>query len=784
MPLSRNPDGGPDLVTQLTSLLRVLVIDDSTDDTELLIRQLRRDGFDLSAERTETIEGLRAALDAQDWDVVLCDYHMPSFSGMHALAIVQERRPNLPFIFVSDVMGEDVAVAAMKAGAQDYITKNSLKRLGPAIARELRDAILRRQHARAEARRSAMEARYRQILSLAPDAIVTLDEALRITLFNLAAEQLFGVAGDDAIGQGLDILLPEDLASVVRKGLIEFSGSAETAAQITVPSALRFRRSDGSVFPAEAYVSKLLEDGRPNLTLIIRNIADRERMIASLQHTNQTLDAVVQSSPVAILGIDSSRRVIVWNRHAEAIFGIPASRIVGQSYESLLPPAASDLNHLFQRLLAGQVLRDAEIAYAAGEPLDLRLSGAPLYEADGRVRGAVCIIEDTTEARAVRRQLEHAQRMETVGQMTGGLAHDFNNLLAVVIGNLDLLQSQMRDIPAAQDSLELALKASLGGAALIRQLLSFSRRQALVPRPLDLGALVTATRELLGRTLGERIEVTCRLDKDLWPALADPTQLESAIANLAFNARDAMPRGGRLTLEATNIRLDERYAMANVDVTPGDYVMLSVTDTGIGIPPEQIGRVFEPFYTTKEHGKGSGLGLSMVYGFAKQSRGHVKIYSELGHGTTVRLYLPRAAEVARPSGPATLDETAPMSIEAAILVVEDNPDVRRVVCQLLSDFGCEVIQAGSASAAMDILESDRHIDLLFSDIVMPGSMAGTDLALAARRLRPRIKTLLTTGFAEASIREQPQYKDVGEILSKPYRRQDLARKLVEVLARG
>lgn len=768
-------------MTQITSLLRVLVIDDSTDDTDLLIRQLRRDGYDLSAERTETLDGLSAALAAQDWDIVLCDYDLPLFSGFEALAIVQEKRPDLPFLFVSSVTGEDAAVAAMKAGAQDYITKNSLKRLGPAIARELREAILRRQHARAETRRSAMEARYRQILSLAPDAIVTLDEALRITLFNFAAEQLFGIAGDEAVGQRVDILLPDDFVPVVRRQLVEFFTAPAPAMQISVP-ALRFRRSDRSVFPAEAYASKLLEEGRTSFTMIIRNIADRERMIASLQQTNQTLDAVVQSSPVAILGIDSSRRVIVWNRNAEAIFGIPASRIVGQPYETLLPPAAAELSPMFQRLLAGQVLRDAEVTYAApARTLDLRLSGAPLHEADGRVRGAVCIIEDNTDANAVHRQLEHAQRMETIGQMTGGLAHDFNNLLAVVIGNLDLLQTQMRQVPMAQDALDLALKASLGGAELIRQLLAFSRRQALAPRSFDVGALVTATRELLGRTLGEQIEVVCRLDNDLWPALADPTQVESAIANLAINARDAMPHGGTLTLEATNVRLDAHDTMANVDFAPGDYVMLSVSDTGVGILPDRIGRVFEPFYTTKEHGKGSGLGLSMVYGFAKQSRGHVKIHSEPGNGTTVRLYLPRATDAALPSTAAALDESTPFRIDATVLVVEDNPDVRKVVCQLLTDFGCKVIEAGNAAAALTILESDREVDLLFTDIVMPGGMAGTDLALAARRMRPGIKTLLTSGFAEASIRDQPQFKEIGDILSKPYRRQDLVRKLTEIL---
>ncbi|MBL9036667.1 MAG: response regulator [Rhodospirillaceae bacterium] len=768
----------------MSGQLRVLVIDDSTDDTELLLRQLRRDGFDLAAERTETVEGLKAALEAQDWDVVLCDYRLPGFSGMDALAVVQEARPDLPFIFVSGVMGEDVAVAAMKAGAQDYITKSSLRRLGPAIARELRDAILRRQHARAEARRSAMEARYRQILSLAPDAIVTLDEAFRITLFNLAAERLFECPAVDLIGQSIDVLLPPELAPVMRRQLIAFFTSGEGSAQIALPGQLRFQRSSLTVFPAEAYVSRLIEEGRTIFTLIIRDTTDRETMIATMQQTNQALDAVVQSSPVAILGIDSLRRVIVWNKNAEKIFGIPAASIVGQPYVSLLRDGTEDLNETFQRLLAGQVLRDVEASYPGidGSP-NLRISGAPLYDAEGRVRGAVCIVEDTTEGKVMQRQLEHAQRMETVGQLTGGLAHDFNNLLAVVIGNLDLLQTHIRDVPAAQEPLELAMKASLGGAALIRQLLAFSRRQALSPRSFDLGAVVTATRELFGRTLGEQIEVKCEVATDLWPALADPSQVESAIANLAINARDAMPEGGLLTLEVANVHLDQDYATSNIDVAPGDYVMVAVSDTGRGIPPELLGRVFEPFFSTKEHGKGSGLGLSMVYGFAKQSRGHVKIYSEVDHGTTVRLYLPRAIDVTAPMALPALDEPGAVTLDADILVVEDNPDVRKVVCQLLRDLGCNVVEAANAAAALTILESDRHIDLLFTDIVMPGGMAGTELARAARRLRPGLKTLLTSGFAEGSIRAANRADGFDDILSKPYRRQDLIRKMVEILGR-
>jgi two-component system, cell cycle sensor histidine kinase and response regulator CckA len=767
----------------MATSLKTLIIDDSADDAELLIRELRRESYDVSAERTDTEAGLKAALGDQAWDIVLCDFHMPRFSGIEALKIVRDRDPDVPFIFVSGAIGEDVAVGAMKAGAQDYVMKGNLKRLAPAIERELRDAAVRRERATAESRQRMMEARYRQILSIAPDAIIAMDEALHIAMFNQAAERLFGYSADEAIGQSAEALLPPRFVGPFREQIRQFGASADTTTQIRVPDKFCGRRKNGVEFPAEAYVSKMVEDRRTIFTTVIRDITERENMMATLRHTNQTLDAVVQSSPVAILGLDSSRRVIVWNRNAERIFGLSATDVVGRPFPPLVEVAGTQLGDTVRRLLEGEVLTDVEIHQPSkNSPLELRVSGAPLYDADQRVRGAVCIVEDVSESRATRRQLEHAQRMEAVGQLTGGLAHDFNNLLAVVIGNLDLLHDLPELRPSSKESVDLALKASLGGATLIRQLLAFSRRQALSPKALDLSALVVSTRELLSRTLGEHIEVEMRLAPDLWPAMADAIQVESAIANLAINARDAMPNGGRMTLETANKHLDPRYADTNPDAQPGDYVMLAVSDTGTGIPPEVLTRVFEPFFTTKEQGKGSGLGLSMVYGFAKQSRGHVKIYSEVGHGTTVRLYLPRAGEHKPDAAPASAPVASDADrIDAAILVVEDNVDVRRIVCRLLRDFGCTVIEASSGQAALDFLHSDQKIDLMFSDVVMPGGMSGTELVQAARRLRPGIKTLLTTGFAEASLRNQVKFADAGEIITKPYRRQDLARKLRSVL---
>ena len=334
-----------------TTSLKTLIIDDSADDAELLIRELRRESYDVSAERTDTEAGLKAALDDQTWDIVLCDFHMPRFSGTEALKIVRARDPDVPFIFVSGAIGEDVAVGAMKAGAQDYVMKGNLKRLAPAIERELRDAAVRRERATAESRQRVMEARYRQILSIAPDAIIAMDEALHIAMFNQAAERLFGYSADEAIGESVDVLLPVRFIMPVREQIKKFGASRDATMQIRMPEKFCGLRKNGMEFPAEVYVSKMIEDHRTIFTAIIRDITERESMMATLRHTNLTLDAVVQSSPVAILGLDASRHVIVWSRNAERIFGLSANDVLGRPLPPLIEVAGSQLGDLVRRLL-------------------------------------------------------------------------------------------------------------------------------------------------------------------------------------------------------------------------------------------------------------------------------------------------------------------------------------------------------------------------------------------------------------------------------------------------
>jgi signal transduction histidine kinase/CheY-like chemotaxis protein len=392
--------------------------------------------------------------------------------------------------------------------------------------------------------------------------------------------------------------------------------------------------------------------------------------------------------------------------------------------------------------------------------------------------------------------LQQAQKMEAVGQLTGGIAHDFNNLLTVVMGNLDTLKRRLsgtKPEKPQQDfeagllrNVEMAQHASRSAAKLTHRLLAFARRQPLEPVRTDCNRLVSEMSEMLRRTLGETIHFETVLGGGLWPTFADPSQLESALLNLAVNAQHAMPAGGHLTIETANAYLDEAYASRFDELEPGQYVQISVADSGTGIPPEILDRVFEPFFTTKATGSGSGLGLAMVHGFAKQSGGHVRIYSEVGHGTTVKMYFPRftegAAVAANPGGidPAAA-EIEPARAEETILVVEDNEGVREYACSVLQELGYIVREAADGGEALAIVESGARIDLLFTDVVLPGGMSGRQLSDSVVEMRPGLPVLFTTGYTRNAIVHHGRLDPGVNLLGKPYTQQDLARKLRQLL---
>jgi CheY-like chemotaxis protein len=372
--------------------------------------------------------------------------------------------------------------------------------------------------------------------------------------------------------------------------------------------------------------------------------------------------------------------------------------------------------------------------------------------------------------------------MEAVGQLTGGIAHDFNNLLQVVVGNLEILQRNLpEDAGRLRRSADNAMKGARRAATLTQRLLAFSRRQPLDPKPIDVNALVSGMSDLLHRSLGETVAVETVVAAGLWRVEADANQLENAVLNLAVNARDAMPEGGKLTIETANTMLDEAYARAHAEVRPGQYVVISVSDTGAGMDRETAERVFEPFFTTKEVGKGTGLGLSMVYGFVKQSGGHVKIYSEPLVGTTVRIYLPRLIGGRYEEDVPELNMAPEGSGKETILVVEDNEDVRAYSVETLRELGYQVIEAQDGPSALRVLERQAGIDLLFTDVVLPNGLNGERLARDARVLRPRIKVLFTTGYSRNAIVHHGRLDAGVQLIAKPYSYADLATKVRDVL---
>jgi two-component system CheB/CheR fusion protein len=527
------------------------------------------------------------------------------------------------------------------------------------------------------------------------------------------------------------------------------------------------------------------QDGQELILLALEDVTDKKQAQKVILDREARLSAILDAAPEAIVTIDEAGIVGSFSPGAEGIFGFRADEVIGQNVNMLMPePHHSNhdgyLKHYIEtgeKKIIG-IGREMEAIRKDGSPVPIRLMVSEL-ELEG-ARHFLGILHDLTGEKMRQAELHRAQKMEAVGQLTGGLAHDFNNLLTVVIGNLELLEMRTDDAKLHK-LINEALEASNLGAALTSQLLSFSKSQSLAPESVALNALVDTMLPILERTLGSQISIETRLADDLSMTRADPGQIESAMLNLAINARDAMPEGGTLTIETRNVALDSDFAATQIDVTPGKYVSLSVTDTGLGMTPETQSRVFEPFFTTKGPGDGSGLGLSMVYGFAKQSGGHVAIYSELGQGTTVNLFLP-VAVTAMGKEEAEPPEQVSEGGNETILVVEDDPKVLRLTIARLEELHYKTIAASNGPDAIEALKQNNNIDLVLSDVVMPGGMTGFDVADRAMDLRPDVKVLLATGYAKGvEPRDKASAKANHKTLRKPYGIQELARALRELL---
>lgn len=481
--------------------------------------------------------------------------------------------------------------------------------------------------------------------------------------------------------------------------------------------------------------------------------------------------------PAGHLPVRSYLAVPVMSRANKVIGGLffghkEAARFDARSERGLFGLAAEAAVAIDNASLFDARLRELEQRRAAEEAL--RQLNATLED---QVRERTLQLERSAEA------LRHSQKLESVGQLTGGIAHDFNNLLQVIVGNLELIRrTTPPEFVRTNNAVSAALNSARAGASLTQRLLAFARRQPLDPRPLNANVLVSGVSELLHRTLGETIHVETVLAAGLWRIEADATELESALLNLAVNARDAMPEGGKLTIETANAELDERYAQRFPDVRPGHYVLLAVSDTGAGMDSKTLEQAFEPFFTTKPVGKGTGLGLSQVYGFVKQSGGHVNIYSELGSGTTVRIYLPRLqGETSREGAP--IATAVPRSERReCILVVEDDDAVRALSVDTLTELGYDVLEASDGPSALNVLKANPQVDLLFTDVVLPNGMNGAQFAALAAAEVPKLKVLFTTGYARNALVHQGRLDSGVQLLTKPFTFEALGRKVKEMLA--
>ncbi|MFT5182104.1 MAG: PAS domain S-box-containing protein [Alphaproteobacteria bacterium] len=516
------------------------------------------------------------------------------------------------------------------------------------------------------------------------------------------------------------------------------------------------------------------------------DLSARKAAEDKLYASQARLQSVLATTPDGIITIDNRGIIESFSPSAERLFGYYAVEVIGENVKMLMPSPYREehdqyLSNYFETGEKKIIGKGRQVTARRKDgstfPINLAVDEIIL---DG-ARMFTGIIHDITDEVARQEELRHAQKMEAVGQLTGGVAHDFNNLLTVIIGNLEMLEPRVVDDKLAGVLLEQAQEAADLGAQLTSRMLAFARRQPLAPKIIDLSELVTETTGLLQRSLGESIEITSVLASDLERTLADPSQLQNALLNLCLNARDAMPSGGYLTIETTNTELDEDYAHAHPDVAPGRYVMLSVSDTGTGIPLDIQSRVFEPFFTTKDVGSGSGLGLSMIYGFAKQSGGHLRLYSEMGVGTTVSLYLPQNGGAAASADKQLGSPKESGQQGVTVLVVEDDHRVRATTIARVKELGYTVLEASDGATALEVLKQSPAVDVLFTDIVMPGGMMGNELAQEARRLYPNIKVLFTSGYTEQASVQAGTMEEGGALLTKPYRRADLASKLREVI---
>ncbi len=926
----------------MAAATRILIIEDNPQDAELEEREIRRVEASCTFLRVETREGMIAALRDFVPDVILTDHSLPTFAAQDALELGQQLAPDTPIIVVTGRLGDEPAVRYLQAGAADYVVKDHLHRLGPAVlraldikrsreaqtrARQLQAATYRiaqvamsvtrleellptihqivgelmpakniyialydettdlltfpyfvdevdpppaprhpgrgiteyvlrtgrpllvkpesqldldylgaveavgtasvdwlgvplkqgdrtvgvlavqtytagvryEEHhkemlqfvstqveaaierTRSEQALRASEARLTAILHSALDAHVAMDDAGRVTSWNQQAESMFGWAEREVLGQRLaDIIVPHAHREAHAAGLRRFltTGEGPILNQRIELTALR---RDGTEFPVELAVAPVRVGSSWLFSAFVRDITARRAADEALRVSEQKFGSAFQAhpSPMAIARLADARWVDV-NESLLRLFGMNRAETVGRSGQELgIWRRDEQREQMLGQLRTGGVFRDVEVDWLPrSAEMRTGLLSAEVIAFAGEPH-FLLHFQDVTERKQLEGQLRQAQKMEAIGRLAGGVAHDFNNVLTAIFGYVDLLREEIPADSSAQQDLAEVRRASERAASLTKQLLAFSRQQVLEPVVLEPNALVEDFEKMLRRLIGEDVELRLSLARDTGNVLADPGQLQQVLMNLVVNARDAMPTGGSIILETANADLTEQYAELHQPVIPGRYVMLAVSDSGMGMTPEVKARIFDPFFTTKEKGKGTGLGLSTVYGIVKQSGGYIWAYSEAGRGTTFKIYLPR---VDAPAEPLTKPkETGSLTGTETILLAEDDAILRPLARELLRKLGYTVLEGEDAESALSAARAHPGpIQLLVSDVVMPGP-SGRELARRLAEIRPETRVLYISGYTDDAIVHHGMLEPGLNFLQKPFTPAALARKVREVL---
>ncbi len=745
--------------------IRVLLIEDTDTEAALITDELERAGQSFECRRVDNADEFLQELASFAPDIVLTDYTLPSFSALEALDLVRRHGLDIPLLLVTGSHSEEVAVRCMRDGAEDYILKSSLKRLPAAVHNALTKRRAERERRQAEIALRQSEAQYRLITENTRDLIILVDLEFQLLYASPSLESVLGRPPAPLVGTScLDLLHPDDHRQL-RETLDEalFFHEARQAE-------LRLRHQNRTWLTFEVAANFIFDEhhsgGHSQRALLIcRDTSDRKRAEREIRK----LAAFPRFNPNPVLEFAADGTLTYFN-------------------DAALNMARSLRRNHPQSILPLNVANTVKMCLATGQAklhLETNIYGRLItWSFFPVVANQVvhCYAEDATERLNLEADLRQAQKMESVGQLAAGVAHDFNNLLTIIRGHAGLLTDAPALPNALADSARQITFAAERAANLTRQLLMFSRKQVMQPQLLNLNEVILNLTKVIRTLLGEPINLDRALMEDLPPIHADPGMMEQVLVNLSVNARDAMPRGGTLTIATSFAQIDEPYTKRHAEATPGNYVRLTVSDTGHGMDRATMNRIFEPFFTTKEIGKGTGLGLSTVYGIAKQHQGWIEVESEVGKGAQFSLFIPVATK-AEPQARPTDVQSVPGGHET-ILVVEDEEALRELVCDILKRKGYSVLEAGTGAEALDLWQAHRsRIDLLLTDMMMPGGLGGRDVAERVLADRPELKVIYTSGYSIDTV--SPEFNanspDRLKFLQKPYDPETLARMVRDIL---